>query len=257
MGDRVPPIARQFEVRPAVGAPPFTGADEAVTGGWLRFAEPRPLDAAALAMYADAWLPAPFPRLTAPAGAPTIDLTVHFRAPAATQAVAPASRCWRSSAPRRRRAASSRRTASCGAAAACCSPTAGSWRCSRHDRLPRPGLERRRPPRAPAGGGRRARRPRRPGAGVVVHLRHRPGGRGARPAVVPQRLRADRDPARPRGAARRLQGGGARPRPRPGGRGPSRAAADRRRRAAARRPGARVAAAASAARAGDRRGASC
>ena len=89
MGDRVPPIARQFEVRPAVGAPPFTGADEAVTGGWLRFAEPRALDAAALAMYADAWLPAPFPRLTAPAGAPTIDLTVHFRAPAATQAVAP------------------------------------------------------------------------------------------------------------------------------------------------------------------------
>ena len=87
LGDGAPPIARRFEVRPAVGAPPFTGADEAVTGGWLRFAEPRPLDAAALAMYADAWLPAPFPRLTAPAGAPTIDLTVHFRAPAAAEAV--------------------------------------------------------------------------------------------------------------------------------------------------------------------------
>ena len=53
-----------------MGAPPFSGADEAVTGGWLTFAEPRPLDAAALAMYADAWLPAPFPRLTAPVGAP-------------------------------------------------------------------------------------------------------------------------------------------------------------------------------------------
>jgi len=89
LGDGAPPIARRFEVRPAVGAPPFTGADEAVTGGWLRFAEPRPLDAAALAMYADAWLPAPFPRLTAPAGAPTIDLTVHFRAPAAAEAVPP------------------------------------------------------------------------------------------------------------------------------------------------------------------------
>jgi len=85
--DGVPPIARRFEVRPAVGAPPFSGADEAVTGGWLTFAEPRPLDAAALAMYADAWLPAPFPRLTAPVGAPTIDLTVHFRAPAAAAAV--------------------------------------------------------------------------------------------------------------------------------------------------------------------------
>jgi acyl-CoA thioesterase len=87
MHDAAPPIARRFEIRPAVGAPPFTGADEAVTGGWLTLAEPRPLDAAALAMYADAWLPAPFPRLTAPAGAPTIDLTVHFRAPAAAAAV--------------------------------------------------------------------------------------------------------------------------------------------------------------------------
>jgi acyl-CoA thioesterase len=83
-----PSIARRFEVRPALGAPPFSGAGEALTGGWLRFAEPRPLDAPALAMYADAWLPAPFTRLTGPVGAPTIDLTVHFRAPAAAAAVA-------------------------------------------------------------------------------------------------------------------------------------------------------------------------
>jgi acyl-CoA thioesterase len=82
-----PPVAGRFEVRPAVGAPPFTGAADAVTGGWLRFAEPRRLDAVALAMYADAWMPAPFPRLTAPVGAPTLDLTVHFRAPAAAAAV--------------------------------------------------------------------------------------------------------------------------------------------------------------------------
>jgi acyl-CoA thioesterase len=86
--DPAPSIARRFEVRPAVGAAPFSGAGEALTGGWLRFAEPRPLDALALAMYADAWLPAPFTRLTGPVGAPTIDLTVHFRAPAAAAAVA-------------------------------------------------------------------------------------------------------------------------------------------------------------------------
>jgi len=86
--DPAPPIARRFEVRPGLGAAPFSGAGEALTGGWLRFAEPRPLDAPALAMYADAWLPAPFPRLTAPTGAPTIDLTVHFRAPGAAAAVA-------------------------------------------------------------------------------------------------------------------------------------------------------------------------
>ena len=47
-------------------------------------------------------------------------------------------------------------------------------------------------------------------ARVVVDLRHRPGRRGARPAVVPQRVHPDRDGPRARGAARRLQGGRAR-----------------------------------------------
>jgi acyl-CoA thioesterase len=75
------PIVEQFEVRPALGGMPFTQAPEAVTGGWLRFAEPQALDAPALAMYADAWLPSPMPRLARPALAPTVDLTVHFRAP--------------------------------------------------------------------------------------------------------------------------------------------------------------------------------
>jgi Acyl-CoA thioesterase C-terminal domain len=64
------------------------GAPEAVTGGWLRFADPQPLDAPALAMYADAWLPSPMPYLTRPAAAPTIDLTVHFRAPGVAAAIA-------------------------------------------------------------------------------------------------------------------------------------------------------------------------
>jgi acyl-CoA thioesterase len=86
--DGAPTMVRHFEVRPAVGAAPFSGAGEALTGGWLRFAEPRPVDAPALAMYADAWLPAPYTRLAGPVGAPTIDLTIHFRAPAAAAAVA-------------------------------------------------------------------------------------------------------------------------------------------------------------------------
>jgi acyl-CoA thioesterase len=80
-------MTEQFEIRPAIGALPFTGAGEAVTGGWLRFAEPQPLDAIGLAMYADAWWPAPYMRTTRPVNAPTIDLTVHFRAPAAAAAV--------------------------------------------------------------------------------------------------------------------------------------------------------------------------
>jgi acyl-CoA thioesterase len=81
------PIVEQFEVRPALGGAPLRAAQEALSGGWLRFAEPQPLDAPALAMYADAWLPSPMPHLTRPALAPTVDLTVHFRSPAAAAAI--------------------------------------------------------------------------------------------------------------------------------------------------------------------------
>jgi acyl-CoA thioesterase len=82
-------IASRFEVRPALGERMFAGAGEAVTGGWLRFADARGTDAVALAMFADAWWPAPWVRLREPVAAPTIDLTVHFRAPRAAVALAP------------------------------------------------------------------------------------------------------------------------------------------------------------------------
>jgi acyl-CoA thioesterase len=82
-------IVSRFEARPAVGGPMFAGAGEAVTGGWLRFAESRATDAAALAMFADAWWPTPWVRLREPVPAPTLDLTVHFRAPRAAAALAP------------------------------------------------------------------------------------------------------------------------------------------------------------------------
>ena len=63
------------------GAPPFSGADHAEAGGWLGLFERRQIDALSVAVLADAWYPAPWPRLSALAPAPTIDLTVHFRAP--------------------------------------------------------------------------------------------------------------------------------------------------------------------------------
>ena len=84
-----PPIAHRIEFRGAVGPLPFSGADEALSGGWIRMHEPQPLDAAALALYADAWLPAVFTRHHGPVAAPTIDLTIHFRDPAAALAVPP------------------------------------------------------------------------------------------------------------------------------------------------------------------------
>jgi len=85
--DRLPPVAQRFRMAPVVGPSPLSGADEALTGGWIAFAEgEQRLDAPALAMLADAWVPAPFTRLREPVGAPTVDLTVHFRAPEAVTA---------------------------------------------------------------------------------------------------------------------------------------------------------------------------
>lgn len=76
---KMPPIAQQMELRPVLGPPAFSQADEALTGGWIRMRRPTQADAFAICQYTDAWVPAPFARLDGPVGAPTIDLTVHFR----------------------------------------------------------------------------------------------------------------------------------------------------------------------------------
>jgi acyl-CoA thioesterase len=76
-----PPFLDRMDMQPRFGAAPFSGADSSVIGGWLGLREERPIDAATVAILADAWFPAPWPRLKALAPAPTIDLTIHFRAP--------------------------------------------------------------------------------------------------------------------------------------------------------------------------------
>jgi acyl-CoA thioesterase len=76
-----PPFIERVVFQHRFGAPLFSGADEGEVGGWLGLREERPIDAAAVALLADAWFPAPWPRLRALAPAPTIDLTIHFRAP--------------------------------------------------------------------------------------------------------------------------------------------------------------------------------
>jgi acyl-CoA thioesterase len=85
------PIASRFEYRPAIGPIPLRDRPvaEAITGGWLRLREPRAPDAPLLAQYLDAWWPASFVRVDRPAAVPTIDLTVHFRAPAVAAALDP------------------------------------------------------------------------------------------------------------------------------------------------------------------------
>jgi acyl-CoA thioesterase len=78
----LPPIARRFKIQGAIGYAPFSGGPEAVTGGWIAFDgdESSPLDAPALALLSDAWLPSMFVLVQDFIGVPTIDLTIHFRA---------------------------------------------------------------------------------------------------------------------------------------------------------------------------------
>ena len=82
---RTVPMRERFETRPALGSIEPGTSSRAVTGGWLRLAEPRIPDAPALAMFCDAWPPAIAQRQAfgpeGLRGVPTIDLTVHFRAP--------------------------------------------------------------------------------------------------------------------------------------------------------------------------------
>jgi acyl-CoA thioesterase len=77
----LPPFARQWETRYAIGARPFSGSGgSTLTGGWIKPLDAHPIDAALVAQITDAWLPAVFVRLTEPNAVPTIDLTIHFRA---------------------------------------------------------------------------------------------------------------------------------------------------------------------------------
>ena len=76
-----PPFTQRLSMQHRFGEAPFSRAERGEVGGWLGLRERRALDAPAIALLADAWFPAPWPMLTELAPAPTIDLSVHFRAP--------------------------------------------------------------------------------------------------------------------------------------------------------------------------------
>jgi acyl-CoA thioesterase len=85
-------IHRRYEQRWAIGSLPFTAGERALGGGWIRFPEPRPLDALAVAAFTDAFPPSVFSRaadLSLAGGVPTIDLTIHFRTALRALALAP------------------------------------------------------------------------------------------------------------------------------------------------------------------------
>jgi len=75
----LPAFIQNYEWRWAV---PEAAAGEARVGGWIRTRDDRPIDHISVAAFADAFPPAVFTLLGGlPASAPTIDLTIHFRAP--------------------------------------------------------------------------------------------------------------------------------------------------------------------------------
>ncbi|HEV7731828.1 MAG TPA: thioesterase family protein [Candidatus Binatia bacterium] len=81
VGERHPTIRARYEQRVAIGPLPLgdTPAERAVSGGWIRLADPEPTDTHVIAAFTDAWLPAIFTTLSTLVGVPTIDLTIHFR----------------------------------------------------------------------------------------------------------------------------------------------------------------------------------
>jgi acyl-CoA thioesterase len=84
--EKPPPFLGRLLMQQRFGETAFTRSDSGETGGWLGIlGEDRPVDARAIAVLADAWFPAPWPRLSKFAPAPTIDLTLHFRSPLPVQ----------------------------------------------------------------------------------------------------------------------------------------------------------------------------
>ncbi|MGM0558453.1 MAG: acyl-CoA thioesterase [Myxococcota bacterium] len=74
----MPAFAQHFEYRFCVGYPPFSGADEAHLGGWLRPKVPMKLDARLAAALLDAYPPAIFACLSQMRPVSTVQMSASF-----------------------------------------------------------------------------------------------------------------------------------------------------------------------------------
>ncbi|MFI7670293.1 acyl-CoA thioesterase [Nocardia sp. NPDC049526] len=72
------PVGAHFEIRPAAGPLPLTGTDEAWMCAWISLVPELPIDAATLAVLADALPPGLFPTLTMPVAVPTVAFSMHL-----------------------------------------------------------------------------------------------------------------------------------------------------------------------------------
>jgi acyl-CoA thioesterase len=83
--DGAPAISHRVQLAPRFGGIPFSGrapkpGESPQAGGWITLPQPHVVDAAYVALCSDVWWPPGFEPLDRPAVAPTIDLTIHFRA---------------------------------------------------------------------------------------------------------------------------------------------------------------------------------
>jgi len=75
-----PEFARHIVLQPRFEGRPLSGVEHPMLiRAWMGLAEPRAVDALALAFFSDALIPAPYMRMREFSAVPTIDLTVHFR----------------------------------------------------------------------------------------------------------------------------------------------------------------------------------
>ncbi|HEX4465680.1 MAG TPA: thioesterase family protein [Solirubrobacteraceae bacterium] len=75
-----PPFTEHLVMQHRIGELPTKGSVPMLIGAWVGLAEQRPVDPPLLAFLSDALIPAPFLHTRQFAPAPTVDLTVHFRA---------------------------------------------------------------------------------------------------------------------------------------------------------------------------------
>ena len=75
-----PQFTDHLVMQPRFQGRPLTGERRPMElGAWVGLAEERPVDALSVAFFTDALIPTPFMAIAEPNGAPTIDLTIHFR----------------------------------------------------------------------------------------------------------------------------------------------------------------------------------
>src|SRR4051794_22484267 len=85
LDERMPALMHRLRIAPRIGGRVFAGRELApgegpASGGWVELREPRGVDSAFVALCTDVWWPPALEPLTEPAGVPTVDLTIHFRA---------------------------------------------------------------------------------------------------------------------------------------------------------------------------------